>query len=49
VYLWENRETAETMYSNAWRRGIAERFGAAPQGEYFNLPVIIDNTGARAP
>jgi hypothetical protein len=27
---------------------IAERFGAAPQIEYFETPVIIDNTETNA-
>lgn len=48
VYLWENREAAETMYSETWRRQIAERFGAAPQIEYFDTPLIIDNIAQAA-
>ncbi|WP_262300085.1 monooxygenase [Microvirga sesbaniae] len=48
VYLWESREAAEMMYSEAWRQQIANRFGAAPQIEYFETPVIIDNTGTGA-
>jgi hypothetical protein len=36
------------MYSDAWRRQIAKRFGTAPQIEYFETPVIIDNTGSGA-
>ena len=43
VYLWESREAAETMYSDAWRQQIAERFGAAPEVEYFDTPLVIDN------
>jgi hypothetical protein len=43
VYLWESREAAENMYSDAWRRQIAERFGAAPEIEYFDTPLVIDN------
>ncbi len=49
VYLWESREAAEAIYSDAWRQRIAERFGAAPQIEYFDTPVIVDNTGTGAP
>lgn len=48
VYLWESREAAEAMYSEAWRQQIAKRFGAAPEIEYFETPVIIDNTGTGA-
>jgi hypothetical protein len=31
------------MYSDVWRRRIAERFGAPPTIEYFDTPLIIDN------
>ncbi|MBM1169993.1 YdhR family protein [Microvirga arabica] len=43
VYLWESREAAEAMYSDAWRQRIAERFGTPPTIEYFDTPLIIDN------
>jgi hypothetical protein len=46
VYFWQNREAAEKMYSEAWRQRIAERFGAPPDIEYFDTPLIIDNAGA---
>ncbi|KLK90274.1 hypothetical protein AA309_26980 [Microvirga vignae] len=49
VYLWENREAADNMHSETWRRQIAERFGAAPQIEYFDSLFIIDNTAAAMP
>lgn len=43
VYLWQSREAAEAMYSDAWRQRIAERFGTPPTIEYFDTPLIIDN------
>jgi len=48
VYLWESREAAETMYSDAWRQQIAEHFGAAPKIEYFETPLVIDNAAGAA-
>ncbi len=30
VYLWNSREVAERFYSDAWKRTIAERYGAQP-------------------
>jgi hypothetical protein len=48
VYLWESREAAENMYSDAWRQQIAERFGAAPKIEYFDTPLVIDNAAVAA-
>ncbi|GEO17717.1 monooxygenase [Microvirga aerophila] len=44
VYLWESREAAERVYSDAWRQRIADRFGAQPEIEYFDTPLVIDNS-----
>jgi len=44
VYLWESREAAERQYSTAWKRMIAEKFGAPPEITYYETPVIIDNS-----
>ena len=43
VYLWESREAAERMYSDAWQKSIAERYGNAPEITYYETPVIVDN------
>lgn len=43
VYLWESRAAAEKVYDAAWRKMIAERYGAAPTIAYFDTPVIVDN------
>lgn len=48
VYLWESREAAEKAYDAAWRRMIAERYGAEPQVTYFESPVIVDNAAGHA-
>jgi hypothetical protein len=48
VYLWESREAAEPMYSDAWRKMIAERYGAAPEITYYETPVIVDNVARPA-
>lgn len=45
VYLWESREAAERQYSQAWKDTIAQRYGTAPTIEYYESPVIIDNSG----
>lgn len=44
VYLWESRAAAEKVYSPEWRKMIAERYGAEPDIQYFESPVIVDNT-----
>ena len=48
VYLWESREAAERMYSDAWRKMIAERYGTAPEVTYYETPVIVDNVARPA-
>ena len=43
VYLWESRAAAERVYTPAWRKMIADRYGAEPEVLYFDTPVIVDN------
>jgi hypothetical protein len=43
VYLWESRAAAEAVYTPAWRKMLAERYGAEPEISYFESPVIVDN------
>ena len=43
VYLWESREAADKVYNADWKKMIAERYGAAPEINYFESPVIVDN------
>ena len=43
VYLWESREAAERVYTAEWRKGLAERYGTAPEISYFDTPVVVDN------
>ncbi len=45
VYLWESRDAAEAMYSDAWKEMIRNRYGTAPEITYFETPVIVDNMG----
>jgi hypothetical protein len=45
VYLWTDRPTAERFYSEAWRNSIKQRFGNAPDIQFFDSPVIVDNSG----
>jgi hypothetical protein len=46
--LWQNREAAEKMYSPAWKKMIAERYGAPAEIHYYETPVIVDNTQQQA-
>ncbi len=42
VYLWDDRAAAEAVYDDAWRARLTERFGTAPQVEYFECPVVVE-------
>lgn len=42
VYLWESRAAAAAVYDDAWRARLTERFGAEPQVEYLECPVVVD-------
>jgi hypothetical protein len=43
VYLWESRAAAEKLYTEEFRKGVKERFGAWPTITYFETPIVIDN------
>jgi hypothetical protein len=43
VYLWRSREDADRLYTDDWKRFIAEKYGAEPSVQYFASPVIVDN------
>ena len=44
VYLWQDRAAAEKVYDAAWRKMIADRYGAEPKVTYFETPVVVDNS-----
>ena len=44
VYLWESREAAEAVYTDAWRAFVTEKYGAPPQIAVMHSPVLVDNT-----
>lgn len=43
VYLWNSREEAEALYTNAWRAFVAEKYGTEPTVTFFDSPVTVDN------
>jgi hypothetical protein len=43
VYQWETLKDAKAFYSGPWRKGIIERYGMAPEIEYFTVFCITDN------
>jgi hypothetical protein len=43
VYLWRSRSDAEQLFTDDWKRFVAEKYGAEPSIQYFDTPVIVDN------
>jgi hypothetical protein len=43
IYIWETREQAERLYTPEWRAMITERYGTAPEIEWLESPVTVDN------
>ena len=42
-YLVEDRAAAEAVFNDAWRALIKEKYGAEPDIQYFETPVVVDN------
>jgi len=43
AYLWKTRADADRMYTLEWRQFISRTYGAEPQVQYFETPVVVDN------
>ena len=43
VYLWNSKEEADAMYTQAWREFVREKYGTEPVVTYFDSPVVVDN------
>lgn len=42
LYWWADRASAESKFNDGWRRGMVEKYGAQPDIEYFDAPVVVD-------
>jgi hypothetical protein len=43
VYLWKNMEAAKQAHGAAFKERIGSVFGATPEVQYFDMPIVIDN------
>lgn len=43
VYLWKNIDAAKQAHGSAFQTRINSVFGAAPEFQYFETPIVIDN------
>jgi hypothetical protein len=44
VYLWKNIEAAKTAHGPAFQEAIQSIFGSKPEMQYFEAPIVIDNS-----
>jgi len=43
VYLWNTIEAAKEAHGPAFQERIRANFGATPEFQYFETPIVIDN------
>ena len=43
VYLWKNIEAAKEAHGPTFQDRISSNFGARPEFQYFETPIVIDN------
>jgi hypothetical protein len=43
VYLWKNIEAARQAHGQAFQERIRSVYGATPEFQYFDSPIVIDN------
>jgi hypothetical protein len=43
VYLWKSLAPAKEAHGDAFRDRIRSTFGATPDFQYFDTPIVIDN------
>jgi hypothetical protein len=48
IYLWENRQAAERMYTSEWRAMVEKVYGVTPTITWFDTPVVVDNLAGGA-
>jgi hypothetical protein len=45
-YVFESRADADELYTDAWRARATELYGVEPVIQYFEVPVLIENSAA---
>jgi hypothetical protein len=47
IYVWESKARAEQFYSPEWKSFVAGKYGAQPEIQYLDAPVMVDNSAGR--
>lgn len=43
VYLFNSIDDAESLYTDEWKKYIADKYQGEPSFSYFEVPVVVDN------
>ena len=43
VYLWKEKAQAEKWHGAEYRKKVKELYGAEPESQFFETPIVIDN------
>ena len=43
IYFWESKAAAEACYTAEWKAMVTDKYGAAPEILYADVPVSVDN------
>ena len=47
IYVWESKARAEQFYTPEWKSFVAGKYGAPPEIQYLDAPVMVDNAAGR--
>lgn len=47
IYLFKDRASAQAWFSDAWRAKAAATYGSQPVVTYFDVPLVVDNSGGK--
>ena len=47
IYVWESKAKAEQFYSPEWKSFVAGKYGAQPEIQYLDAPVMGDNAAVK--
>lgn len=47
IYLFKDRTSAQAWFSDAWRTKAAATYGSQPIVTYFDVPLVVDNSGSK--
>ena len=47
IYVWESKARAEQFYSPEWKSFVTGKYGAPPDIQYVDAPVMVDNAAGK--